>query len=76
MASMKITKANPGSRKEIDLFCRLAPLTEITVSTMNQNRERKGENTSRNNRVPNPASVRLNPKIKSKLAPRMRQIVS
>jgi hypothetical protein len=69
-------KASPGSRKETDLFSRLARLIEFTVSTMTQIRVTAGVNTSRNNRVLNPASVRLNPKIKSKLAPRIRRIVN
>jgi hypothetical protein len=74
--SMNMKKASPGSRKETGLFSRLACLIEFTVSTMNQIRVTTGVNTSRNNRMLNPASVRLNLKIKSKLAPRIRRIVN
>jgi hypothetical protein len=72
--SKKKKRANPGSRKDIDLFWRLATLTEFMISTMSQIRLIIGTNTNRNNSVVNPVSVRLNPKSKSNLAPIIRRM--
>jgi len=72
--SKKKKRANPGSRKDIPLFWRLAPLIEIIVSTISQIRLIVGANTNRTNSVLNPASARLNPKSKSNLAPIRRRI--
>jgi hypothetical protein len=72
--SKKKKRANPGSLKDMGFFWRLAPLTEIIISTMSQIRLIAGTNTNRNKRVVNPVSVRLNPKSKSNLAPTMRRM--
>jgi hypothetical protein len=72
--STKKKRANPGSRKDIGLFWRLAVLIEMMISTMSQIRLIVGTNANRNNRVLNAASVRLNPKSKSNLAPIIRRI--
>lgn len=74
--SMKKEKASPSNRKETGLFSCLASLIEFTVSIMNHIRVAAGVNASRDNKVLTPASVLLNPRIKSNLAPRMRRIVS
>jgi hypothetical protein len=74
--SMNKKKAIPGSRKETGLSNRLARLIALTVSAMNQTTVIAGVKKSRNNRVVNPASVRLKPNSKSNLAPRMRRMIN
>jgi hypothetical protein len=74
--SKKKKKANPGRKRKVALWWCLASLIEVIISMMNQTRVIDGANISRSNRVLNPASVRLNPRSRSNLAPALRRIIN
>jgi hypothetical protein len=69
MDSIKKKTAISGIRKDMALYRFFSSLTDSTISVIAQNRFRRGTNTNKNNRKLNPASIRLNPKFKSNLAP-------
>jgi hypothetical protein len=72
MDSIKKKTAISGITKDIALFRCLRSLTDRMISVISQDRLRRGTNTNRNRRMVNPESIRLNPKIKSNLAPTKR----
>lgn len=69
MDSIKKKTAIRGIIKATALFRSLSTLTDSMISVISQDRLRRGTNTNRDRRVVNPASVRLNPKIKSNAPP-------
>jgi hypothetical protein len=69
MDSIKKKTAIHGIRKETALWRCLNSLTDRMISVISQARLRGGTNTNRNRRMVNPESIRLNPKIRSNLAP-------
>jgi len=69
MDSIKKKTAIHGIRKETVLWRCLNSLTDRMISVISQARLRGGTNTNRNRRMVNPESIRLNPKIRSNLAP-------
>jgi hypothetical protein len=72
MDSIKKKTEISGIKKVAVLLRCLENLTERMISVIIQNRLRSGTNTNRNRRKVNPESIRLNPKIKSNLAPTKR----
>jgi len=72
MDSIKKKTAISGIKKVAVLLRCLENLTERMISVIIQDRLRSGTNTNRNRRKVNPESIRLNPKIKSNLAPTKR----
>ncbi len=72
MDSIKKKAAISGTRKTTALpRCRNS-LTDRMISVIIQDTLRGGTNTNRKRRRVNPESIRLNPKIKSNLAPTKR----
>jgi hypothetical protein len=69
MDSIKKKTAMSGIRTDTALFLCLNSLTDSMISVISQDRLRRGTNTNRIRRMVNPASIRLNPKIKSNAAP-------
>ena len=69
MDSIKKKTAIRGITKDTALLRSLSSLTDSMISVISQDRLRRGTNTNRNRRMVNPASMRLNPKIKSNAAP-------
>ncbi len=69
MDSIKKKAAISGIRKTTALSRCLNSLTDSMISVISQDRLRRGTNTNRNIRMVSPASIRLNPKIKSNAAP-------
>ena len=76
MDSAKKKMAISGDRKDIFLSRFLNSLKDSVISMIIQARLRRGTNTNRDRRKVNPPSMRLNPKIKSNLAPIIRIIGS
>jgi len=73
MDSIKKKTAISGNRIDNALtWCLLKSLINSMISVIIQDRFRSGTNTNRNRRRVNPESIRLNPKIKSNLAPTKR----
>ena len=76
MDSAKKKMAISGIRKDNALFRCLNSLTDSVISVISQARLKRGTNINRDRRKVNPPSMRLNPKIKSNLAPIIRIIGS
>ena len=76
MDSAKKKMAISGIRKDIFLSRFLNSLTDSVNSMISQARLKRGTNINRDRRKVNPPSMRLNPKIKSNLAPIIRIIGS
>ena len=76
MDSAKKKMAISGNRKDNALFRCLNSLKDSVISMIIQARLRRGTNINRDRRMVNPPSMRLNPKIKSNLAPIIRIIGS
>ena len=76
MDSAKKKMAISGIRKDIFLSRFLNSLTDSVISVISQARLKRGTNINRDRRKVNPPSMRLNPKIKSNLAPIIRIIGS
>ena len=72
MASIKKITATSGIKKFTALLWYLDNLTDRMISLISQARLRGGTNANRKRRMVNPESIRLNPKIKSNLAPTKR----
>jgi hypothetical protein len=72
MDSIKKKTAISGLKKVTALLWCLENLTDRMISMVSQNRLTGGTNTNRKRRRVNPESIRLNPKIKSNLAPTKR----
>ncbi len=72
MDSTKKKTAISGIKKVAVLLWCLENLTDRMLSVIIQDRLRGGTNTNRKRRRVNPESIRLNPKIKSNLAPTKR----
>jgi hypothetical protein len=72
MDSTKKKTAISGIKKVAALLWCFENLTERMISVIIQDRLRGGTNTNRKRRRVNPESIRLNPKIKSNLAPTKR----
>jgi len=72
MDSIKNKTAISGIKKVTALLRCLENLTDRMISVVIQDRLRSGTNTNRNRSSVNPESIRLNPKIKSNLAPTKR----
>ena len=72
MDSIKNKTAISGIKKVTALLRCLENLTDRMISVVIQDRLRSGTNTNRNRSRVNPESIRLNPKIKSNLAPTKR----
>ncbi len=76
MDSAEKKTAISGIRKDIFLSRFLNSLTDSVISVINQAKLKRGTNINRDRRMVNPPSMRLNPKIKSNLAPIIRIIGS
>ena len=76
MDSAKKKTAISGIRMDVFLSRFLNSLTDSVISVISQARLKSGTNTNRDRRMVNPPSMRLNPKIKSNLAPIIRIIGS
>ena len=72
MDCIKKITAISGSKKFATLIWFRENLTDRMISVIIQAKLRKGTNTNRKTRRVNPESSRLNPKIKSNLAPTKR----
>jgi hypothetical protein len=72
MDSIKKKTAISGIKKATALLWCLENLTDRMISVIIQARLRNGTNTNRNRSRVNPESIRLNPNIKSNLAPTKR----
>jgi hypothetical protein len=72
MDSIKKKTAISGIKKVAVLLRCLENLTDRMISVIIQDRLRRGTNPNRYRRRVNPESIRLNPKIKSNLAPTKR----
>ncbi len=72
MDSIRKQTAIHGIRKVTALFRCLNSLTDRMISVINQDRLSSGTDTNRNRSMVNPESIRLNPKIRSNLAPTKR----
>ena len=76
MDSVKKKTAISGIRKDNALSRCLNSLTDSVISVISHARLKRGTNINRDRRKVNPPSMRLNPKIKSNLAPIIRIIGS
>ena len=76
MDSAEKKTAISGIRKDIFLSRFLNSLTDSVISVISQVKLKRGTNINRDRRMVNPPSMRLNPKIKSNLAPIIRIIGS
>jgi len=72
MDSIKKQTANSGIKNVSALLWCLENLTDRMISVIIQDRLRGGTNRNKKRRRVNPESIRLNPKIKSNLAPTKR----
>ena len=72
MDSVKKQTAISGIKMHITLLWCFENLTERINSAIIQDRLSSGTNTNKKSRTVNPESIRLNPKIKSNLAPTKR----
>ena len=72
MDSIKKKTAISGIKKVTALLWCFENLTDRMNSVISQDRLRNGTNTNRKRRKLNPESIRLNPKIRSNLAPTKR----
>jgi len=76
MDSAEKKTAISGIRKDIFLSRFLNSLTDSVISVISQAKLKRGTKINRDRRMVNPPSMRLNPKIKSNLAPIIRIIGS
>jgi hypothetical protein len=72
MDCIKKNRARHGMRKETALSWRLNRLIDRMISMISQDRLSGGTHKNRYKRRVNPESIRLNPKLRSNLAPTKR----
>jgi hypothetical protein len=76
MDSIKNRMAIIGIKRVVAIFWCLNRSTDSLISTINQDRLRRGTNTKRDRRVLIPAFVWLNPQSKSRVPPTNKIIVA